>query len=150
MGRAAFYRLNYDYLGRYLLEFNGRFDLSSKFPHNNRLGIFPSGSFAWRVSEEPFFKPLKSAIDNLKLRVSYGTLGNQNVGPYDYIAKMKVTQGDYLVDGSYLSYLTAPDAISSNFTWEKSQTIDFGIDFSLFNGRFSTLSTGINVIRKTC
>lgn len=136
--RAAFYRLNYDYLGRYLLEFNGRFDLSSKFPHNNRLGIFPSGSFAWRVSEEPFFKPLKSAIDNLKLRVSYGTLGNQNVGPYDYIAKMKVTQGDYLVDGSYLSYLTAPDAISSNFTWEKSQTIDFGIDFSLFNGRFST------------
>ena len=136
--RAAFYRLNYDYLGRYLLEFNGRFDLSSKFPHDNRLGIFPSGSFAWRVSEEPFFKPLKSAIDNLKLRVSYGTLGNQNVGPYDYIAKMKVTQGDYLVDGSYLSYLTAPDAISSNFTWEKSQTIDFGIDFSLFNGRFST------------
>ena len=75
---------------------------------------------------------------SLKLRVSYGTLGNQNVGPYDYIAKMKVTQGDYLVDGSYLSYLTAPDAISSNFTWEKSQTIDFGIDFSLFNGRFST------------
>ena len=68
-------------------------------------------------------------MDNLKFRVSYGTLGNQNVGPYDYIAKMKVTQGDYLMDSSYMSYLTTPDAISSNFTWEKSQTIDFGVDF---------------------
>lgn len=136
--RAAFYRLNYDFMGRYLVEFNGRFDLSSKFPHDKRLGIFPSGSFAWRISEEPFFSPLKSVVDNLKMRVSYGTLGNQNVGPYDYIPKMKVTQGDYLVDSSYMSYLTTPGAISSNFTWEKSQTTDFGIDLSLFDNRFTT------------
>ena len=136
--RAAFYRLNYNFMDRYLFEFNGRFDLSSKFPHSDRLGVFPSASLAWRVSEEPFFKSIKSVVDNLKLRASYGTLGNQNVGPYDYIAKMKVTQGDYLVDNAYMSYLTTPDAISSNFTWEKSQTIDFGLDLSLFNGRFTT------------
>ena len=82
--------------------------------------------------------PLKRVVDNLKLRISYGTLGNQNVGPYDYISKMKVTQGDYLIDSSYNTYLTTPGAISSNFTWEKSQTINFGIDLSLFNNRLST------------
>lgn len=135
--RAAFYRLNYDYKGKYLVEFNGRFDLSSKFPHNNRLGIFPSGSLAWRVSEENFFAPLRPVIDNFKLRASYGTLGNQNVGPYDYIAKMKAKLGSYIVNGAYQNYLSTPDAISSNFTWEKSATIDFGVDVSLFDGRLT-------------
>lgn len=135
--RAAFYRFNYDYKGKYLIEFNGRFDLSSKFPHDNRLGIFPSGSVAWRVSEEKFFEPLRSWMDNLKLRLSFGTLGNQNVGEYDYIAKMKVSQGNYIVNGANLSYLSTPDAISSNFTWEKSQTINAGIDLSFFNSRLS-------------
>lgn len=135
--RAAFYRLNYDYKGKYLVEFNGRFDLSSKFPHNSRLGIFPSGSLAWRVSEENFFKPLKPFVDNFKLRASYGTLGNQNVGPYDYIAKMKATQGGYIVNGAYQNYLSTPGAISSNFTWETSETFDFGVDVAFWDGRLS-------------
>ncbi|SHJ24914.1 TonB-dependent receptor [Bacteroides stercorirosoris] len=136
--RAAFYRLNYDYKGKYLVEFNGRFDLSSKFPHDNRLGIFPSGSLAWRVSEENFFKGLRSTITNFKLRASYGTLGNQNVGPYDYITKMKAKQGGYIVNGSYLNYLNTPDAISTNFTWEKSETFNLGFDLSFFDGHLST------------
>lgn len=136
--RAAFYRLNYDYKGKYLVEFNGRFDLSSKFPHDNRLGIFPSGSVAWRVSEENFFKGLRSTISNFKLRASYGTLGNQNVGPYDYITKMKAKQGGYIVNGSYLNYLNTPDAISTNFTWEKSETFNLGFDLSFFDGHLST------------
>lgn len=136
--RAAFYRLNYDYKGKYLVEFNGRFDLSSKFPHDNRLGIFPSGSLAWRVSEENFFKGLRSTISNFKLRASYGTLGNQNVGPYDYITKMKAKQGGYIVNSSYLNYLNTPDAISTNFTWEKSETFNLGFDLSFFNGHLST------------
>ena len=136
--RAGFGRLNYDFLGRYLFEVNGRFDLSSKFPHSKRLGIFPSGSFAWRVSEEKFFDFAKAYVSNFKLRASYGTLGNQNVGPYDYIAKMKVLQGNYLFGGLYNSYLSTPEAISANFTWEKSETLNFGIDFALLNNRFTT------------
>ena len=60
--RAAFYRLNYNFMDRYLFEFNGRFDLSSKFPHSDRLGVFPSASLAWRVSEEPFFKSITILI----------------------------------------------------------------------------------------
>nr|WP_229126904.1 TonB-dependent receptor [Bacteroides sp. 1001136B_160425_E2] len=136
--RAAFYRLNYDYKGKYLVEFNGRFDLSSKFPHDKRLGIFPSGSVAWRVSEENFFKGLRSTVSNFKLRASYGTLGNQNVGPYDYIAKMKAKLGGYIVNGSYLNYLNTPGAISTNFTWESSETFNLGVDLSFFDGRLST------------
>ena len=135
--RGGFYRFNFDFNGKFLVEFNGRFDLSSKFPHNNRLGIFPSGSLAWRVSEENFFMPLRPVIDNFKLRASYGTLGNQNVGPYDYIARMKAQTGGYIVNGAYQTYLSTPDAISSNFTWEKSATIDFGVDISMFNGRLT-------------
>lgn len=136
--RAAFYRLNYDYKGKYLVEFNGRFDLSSKFPHEKRLGIFPSGSLAWRVSEEDFFKGLRSTVSNFKLRASYGTLGNQNVGPYDYIAKMKAKSGSYIVNDSYLNYLNTPGAISANFTWETSETFNLGFDLSFFDGRLST------------
>lgn len=136
--RAGFGRINYDFMGRYLFEVNGRFDLSSKFPKDKRLGAFPSASFAWRLSEEKFFDFAKDYVSNLKFRTSYGTLGNQNVGPYDYIAKMKVQQGDYLFGNQYNSYLTTPSAISSNFTWEKSETLNFGVDFALLNNRFTT------------
>ena len=136
--RAAFYRLNYIFADKYMLEFNGRFDLSSKFPSNDRLGIFPSASAAWRISEENFFQSARSVVDNLKLRVSYGTLGNQDVGAYDYISSMSVNQGSYISNGSKLNYLTTPNPISSNFTWEKSETFDVGIDLTAFNNRFST------------
>jgi len=135
--RAAFYRLNYSFADKYLIEFNGRFDLSSKFPQDDRLGIFPSASAAWRISEEGFFEGAKSYIDNLKLRASYGTLGNQNVGSYDYISTMGVNQGSYIAGGSKLNYLTTPNPISSNFTWERSETIDFGFDITAFRNRFS-------------
>ncbi|WP_430809948.1 MULTISPECIES: SusC/RagA family TonB-linked outer membrane protein [unclassified Carboxylicivirga] len=135
--RAAFYRLNYSFEDKYLIEFNGRFDLSSKFPKNDRLGVFPSASAAWRISEENFFEGAKSYIDNLKLRASYGTLGNQNVGPYDYISTMGVNQGNYISNGVKQNYLTTPNPISSNFTWETSETIDFGVDITALNNRFS-------------
>lgn len=76
---GLFFRFNYDFMGKYLFEFNGREDGSSKFAKGNRYAFFPSGSIAWRVSEEKFFEPLRSWWDNLKIRGSYGSLGNQNV-----------------------------------------------------------------------
>ena len=77
-----FGRVNYDYKGRYLFEVSGRYDGTSRFASNSRWGFFPSGSVGWRISEEPFFKPARNVIDNLKLRGSYGSLGNQNVSSY--------------------------------------------------------------------
>lgn len=80
-----FYRAAYDYKGKYLFEMNGRYDGTSRFPRGKRFGFFPSFSAAYRISEESFFEPLRSTIDNLKLRFSYGSLGNQQIGYYDFI-----------------------------------------------------------------
>lgn len=136
--RAGFFRVKYNLLDKYLIEFNGRFDLSSRFPVDNRLGFFPSTSVAWKVSEENFWSKLKPYIGTLKLRGSFGSLGNQNIGPYDYISTLGIKQSNYIVDGSKINYLTTPNPVSSNFTWETSETLDFGIDVSAFNNRFTT------------
>src|SRR5690606_19395309 len=77
---GIFSRINYDYKGRYLLEMNGRYDGSSKFAKGHRYQFFPSVSGAWRISEETFWEPLKNVWDNMKIRLSYGSLGNQVVG----------------------------------------------------------------------
>ena len=77
--RGLFYRLNYSYKERYLFEANGRYDGTSRFPRASRFGFFPSFSVGWRISEEPFMAGTKEWLDNLKLRASYGMLGNQSV-----------------------------------------------------------------------
>lgn len=137
LSESLFFRLNYDYLNRYLLEFNGCYNVSSKFAKGNRGAFFPSVSGGWNISEEPFFDSLKGFIDNLKIRVSYGSLGNQNIGSYDYLPIMSVAQSNFLLEGEKVNYTLAPAPKSLNFTWEKAQTIDFGIDFSLLSGRLS-------------
>ena len=134
--RAGFYRVKYDMLNKYLIEFNGRFDLSSKFPEANRLGYFPSTSVAWRMSNESFWENIKPVVGELKFRASFGSLGNQNIGAYDYISTMSVNQG-YIANGNLTNYFTTPNPVSSNFTWEKSETLDFGVDVSAFRNRFS-------------
>ncbi len=136
--RAGFFRVKYNMLDKYLIEFNGRFDLSSRFPVDNRLGLFPSTSVAWKLSEEDFWTGIKPLIGTVKLRGSFGSLGNQNIGAYDYISTLDVRQSNYIVDGSRINYLSTPDPVSSNFTWETSETLDFGIDIAAFNNRFTT------------
>jgi len=95
--RAGFFRVKYNLLDKYLIEFNGRFDLSSRFPVDNRLGLFPSTSVAWKMSEEGFWEKLKPVVNTFKLRGSFGSLGNQNVGAYDYISTMDINQSNYIV-----------------------------------------------------
>ena len=136
--RAGFYRFKYNISDKYLIEFNGRFDLSSRFPSDNRLGFFPSTSAAWKISEEKFWTKFKPYIDNLKLRASFGSLGNQNVGAYDYISSLSINQSNYIVNNNRINFLSTPNPVSSNFTWEKSETLNFGVDFSAFNNKFST------------
>lgn len=133
-----FGRLNYDYKGRYLLEISGRYDGSSRFSPGHRWGVFPSASIGWRVSEEPFFANAKNVVDNFKIRASYGTLGNQEVGNFDYLQKISIANYSYTFgDGSALpkkSTLSAP--VASDLTWETSHQYDVGFDLSFLRGKF--------------
>lgn len=137
--RGLFFRVNYNLKEKYLLEVNGRYDGSSRFPKNNRFGFFPSFSGAWRISEENFMKKINKYVSNLKLRASWGTIGNQVVGnDYPYIATMTPYLSNWLVNDTKVTSLGVPPMVSSNFSWEKVQTLDFALDFSLLNNRLNT------------
>lgn len=135
--QGYFGRFNYDYKGKYLLQLGGRYDGSSNFPVNHRFGFFPSGELGWRVIDEDFMKTLKPVLSELKLRASVGSVGNQNIGPYSFIPVLNQAQPYWLNGGGYVTTLTPPAIISSNFTWEKVQTFDYGIDFGLFNNHLT-------------
>lgn len=140
--RGAFARLNLIFDDKYLFEFNGRYDGSSRFPEDNRFGFFPSVSAGWRISQEPFLVGV-SELSNLKLRASYGTLGNQTILfnnsqlYYPYIPGMSSgSTGNYLFNDVRDLLINPPGLVSPSLTWEKSTTLDFGFDLGLFNDRF--------------
>ena len=139
-----FARINYDYKGKYLLELNGRYDGSSKFPHGDRYAFFPSVSVAWRVSEEKFWEPIRGWFDNFKLRASYGSLGNQALdesryGNFPYLATYGInTKYGALLNGTRPVAVSVPGLVSASFTWETVNQIDFGFDASFFGGRLNT------------
>ena len=135
--RGAFGRINYDFDGKYLLEISGRYDGTSRFPKSSRFALFPSFSLGYRISEEPFFEPLRRTIDNLKIRYSYGTLGNQEVATYAYIASMASSNSGWLDNGQYIKQVSAPAAVAANLTWESATTSNIGIDLDMFNNRLS-------------
>lgn len=136
--RGAFSRLNYSYDDRYLIEFNGRYDGSSRFPKNDRFAFFPSMSAGWRISNEGFFRPLKDIINNLKIRASFGRLGNQAVSSfYPYIATYSVGQVNYLFGGNKKMTAYAPGLVSPTLTWETVSQSNLGIDFSILKERLS-------------
>lgn len=136
---GTFARINYDYQGRYLLELNGRYDGSSKFKKGYRYQFFPSVSLAWRVSEEKFFEGMKTWWDNLKLRGSYGSLGNQVVsGNFPYLATYGInSKYGALLDGKLPVAITAPGLVSASFTWETVNQIDLGFDASFLRNRLN-------------
>ena len=134
--RSWFGRLNYAYDSRYLLEANFRYDGSSRFSPDNRWGFFPSASAGWRISEEAFAKnSFLSVFDNLKLRASYGKLGNSSVDNYAYQSWYETgytTIGGKKVPRFYLKNLP-----NMNVTWETTKTFNLGLDFSTLGGRLS-------------
>ena len=139
--RSGFFRFNYDYKGKYILEVSGRYDGSSKFPTKSRFAFFPSFSVAWNMAEEKFMDGTRDYVDVIKPRFSYGSIGNQNsAGYYDYIQSMGFnTQSTAWLAGSdngYVTAITPPlDMISSGFTWETITTTNVGLDFNLFQNR---------------
>lgn len=136
---ASFYgRLNYNYNERYLATVTMRADGSSRFAPGHRWGYFPSVAFAWRASEESFLKSVKE-INNLKVRLSAGTLGNQTIGDYLYTSTISQggAWGNYIF-GNQLATGSVQNTISNpNLTWEKAEQADLGIDFGIFNNRIS-------------
>ena len=136
--RSFFGRINYTFKDRYILEANGRYDGSSRFPSTNRWGLFPSISGAWIASREPFMGFLNPAISTLKFRVSYGSLGNQSVSYFGYVQTLPVSQSSYLIDGNRQTVLgSAPDLTvdPNNYTWEKVNTKNIGADIGILNDK---------------
>lgn len=138
--RGGFFRVNYNYMDRYLLEVNGRYDGSSKFPKDSRFGFFPSVSVGWNIAQEKFMEKTQHWLGSLKIRASYGMIGNQNIPTYSFIPTMTINNNynGWLVDGNRVTAITSiPALVSNSFTWEKVITSDIGLDFSMFNNRFS-------------
>lgn len=132
-----FGRANYTLFHRYIAEFSARYDGSSKFPSSQQWGFFPSASFGWRLSEEPFMKWSRSWLDNFKIRANWGSLGNGTVAPYTFLETMGVDKTSVVIGGVKANYTTQPSPIPESLTWEKVTTYDIGIDADFLHSRLS-------------
>ncbi|MEI6679365.1 MAG: TonB-dependent receptor [Mariniphaga sp.] len=133
--RSGFFRFNYNFKNKYLIELNGRYDGSSKFPTDTRFGFFPSVSAGWQLGRESFMDWSKNYLDELKIRGSWGEIGNQAIGNYQFLPQMTSYSSDWIVGAVRPTTLNAPSMVRSNFTWERVGTLDFGADFSLLRNK---------------
>lgn len=134
---GSFFRFNYNYDEKYLLEINGRYDGTSKFPQDEQFGFFPSASVGWRISRERFWDNLASIVPNLKFRASYGSLGNGNISPYQYLELMGVSRMSRVINGILPDYTQKPNVIPDGLTWEKATSTNLGMDVGFLNNRLS-------------
>lgn len=132
-----FGRINYDYDGKYLVEVSGRYDGTSRFKSGQRWGVFPSFSLGWRISKENFFAPVQNWWNDLKLRFSYGSLGNQQVGYYDYIRSVTLGTQNYLFGGGKSSMASYGNPVASNLTWETVNQKNIGLDLAFLNNKIT-------------
>lgn len=144
--RSGFARLNYSYKSKYLLTLNGRYDGSSRFNKNDRFGFFPSVSVGWKVSEENFLKD-SEFISLLKLRGSYGKLGNQSTSAlYPFEGYNTIGQVNWSFGGSRPLGIVPGNPLGDSRTWETITSTNFGLDISIFDGR---LNSSLDVYRRT-
>ncbi len=138
---AGFFgRLNYDYEGKYLAEVNLRYDGTSRFRSDNRWKMFPSFSLGWNMAREAFFEPLNDIVSVLKVRASYGSLGNQNTTNwYQTYQTMAVgsANGAWLINGLKPNTAIAPGLVSESLGWETIESYNIGLDWGLFNNRLT-------------
>jgi TonB-linked SusC/RagA family outer membrane protein len=144
---GGFGRINYSYKDRYLVEINGRYDGSSKFPSNQRYGFFPSISAGWRVSNEAFWNISPGIISDLKFRGSYGSLGNGNIGSYAFQEQLGISQLGIIINGVRPQFTSRPSVLPDGLTWETSTTTNVGIDLALINNKLRFV--GDAYVRKT-
>ena len=136
---GLFGRMNYDFQEKYLVEANLRYDGSSRFRSDDRWGFFPSASLGWNIAREEFFQPATRIMNTLKLRASYGSLGNQNTTALypTYTVMGTGTSDKWLMSGVKPNIAWAPALVSYDLTWEKIRTWNVGIDIGLFNNRLT-------------
>ncbi|MBK7133081.1 MAG: TonB-dependent receptor [Bacteroidales bacterium] len=132
---GGFSRLNYSYKDRYLLEINARYDGSSKFPEDQRYAFFPSISGGWRVTKEAFWNVSPKIISDIKLRASYGSLGNGNINSYVYQEQFSISQSGNILNGVKPQYTSRPSVLPDGITWETATTTNLGLDFALLSDR---------------
>ena len=134
--RGYFGRINYNYMQRYLLELNARYDGSSKFPRGEKWALFPSLSAGWILSEESFMDWSKQGLSMFKIRGSWGTIGNQDVASNAFLSTMGVgNNSGWVQGGQQLPYVGIPSVISSSLTWERVTTLDIGLDARFLNNK---------------
>lgn len=142
--QGIFGRLNYNFKEKYLLEMSARYDGSSRFAPENRWGFFPSFSAGYNISKEDFWEPVRPYLNSLKLRGSYGALGNQNVANYQYLPTIPIqyrrvaensTNPGYIIGNEVPLYALPPRLLSPDLTWEKITTLDIGAEGTLFSRR---------------
>jgi len=129
--QSYFSRFNYGFQEKYLLELNMRFDGSSRFSPGNRWGRFPSASAGWRISEEDFWQPVKNVVNDLKIRGSWGRLGNNNVGLY--ATRQVYSSANTSFGGRLQGGLVPGGFVDQSLTWEETDVLDIGLDMRLFN-----------------
>jgi hypothetical protein len=130
---SSFGRVNYSFDNKYLFEANIRRDGSSRFSEENRLGVFPSFSVEWRISQESFMENV-DLFEDLRIRASWGELGNQEIGNYPYQAVMKLGY-DYPFAGQLSSGARMTNAANSEISWKRTQITNFGVDGILLKGK---------------
>lgn len=133
---SFFGRANYNFKDKYLLSATFRADASSKFASNNRWGYFPSAAIAWRISSEPFMKGASKWLDDLKLRFSYGTAGNNNI-PVGQLSQTYELKTSTWVNGYNSFWAPSKTMANPDLKWETTITRNVGLDFTLFGGKLS-------------
>ncbi|MBI6118014.1 SusC/RagA family TonB-linked outer membrane protein [Salegentibacter maritimus] len=135
--QGLFYRLNYIFKDKYIVETNGRYDGSSRFPKKDRWAFNPSVSAGWIISKENFFND-ETFFNLLKVRGSYGSLGNQNINDvYPYIPSLSTQQTSAILNGERPTSVISPGLVSSTLTWETVTTLNAGIDMGLFSNKLN-------------
>ncbi len=135
---GAFGRINYAYDSRYLAEFSIRRDGSSRFIGDKTWSTFPSFALGWNIANEQFFKPLTKTVNTLKLRATYGALGNTNIKalyPWFLSQPANASASSWLVNGQRVNISNAPGLVSPSLTWESVRSWNIGLDFGMFNNR---------------
>lgn len=141
-GRVGYVgRAKYDYANKYFMELSGRYDGSDNFPNvdNKRWGFFPSAALGWNISEEKFFSPLKNnkIFDMFKIRGSLGTIGNDNVSRYAYIASYNMNSQIFVSGGNLMNGFSEGNLVSNNLSWYSTKSYNIGFDFATLNSHLT-------------
>jgi len=132
---SFFGRANINILDRYLLTLNSRVDGSSSFAKNNKYGFFPSGAIAWKLHKESFMEPVTSIFNEIKIRASYGLVGNAAISPYQSLASFVTTDG--VLDNVKVPAVIPQTVANDNLTWESTAELDVGVDLGVLQNRIT-------------